>query len=311
MKAKFAAAALLAILVTGCAPSTEKGPRPPVLATVNGAPVTISRFKDKLRYLKLGFTNISSRAGGGTDARMDLLSQLIEEEMYIQEARRLNITVTQAEVDARLRKAMSDYTGVFEKSLADEGVTQREYSEELKRSLTAQKLIESQVYRNVRVSLDEARRYYETNRESLKRPEKVRARQIVVSSRKGAREILALLKKGEDFSWLAKSRSLSPDSSAGGDLGYFARSEMPPQFGRVVFRMKPGQISGIVKTPYGYHIFKVEGFVKALDPTFQEALPEINRRLTAEKGESEFEKWLSGLKARTAITVNYDLLKSL
>jgi peptidyl-prolyl cis-trans isomerase C len=310
MKAKKLAAAILAILVTGCSPHAEKGPRPPALATVNGAPVTVSQFKDKLRFLKLSFTNVSGHAGV-SDAKMDLLSQLIEEEMYMQEARRLNISVSEPEVDARLRKAMSGYTGVFGTALRQEGLTPGGFRNELSRQLIAERLIETQVYKKVRVSREEARRYYDENKASFRRPGKVRARQIVVANRKDAKEILALLKKGADFSWLAKTRSLSPDSIQGGDLGFFARDEMPPQFGRVVFRMKPGETSGIVKTSYGYHIFKVEGVMKAGESTFQEAEPEVIRRLTTQKGEVEFEGWLAALKARTAITVNYDLLRSL
>jgi peptidyl-prolyl cis-trans isomerase C len=311
MKAKILAAAILAILVTGCSPSTEKVPRSPALATVNGAPVTVSQFKDKLRFLKLGFTNISGHEGGVSDAKMDLLSELIEEEMYMQEARRLKISVSKAEVDSRLGRAMSGYTAPFTKSLKEEGFTAADFRMELEKKLVAERLIESQVYSRIRVTSDEARRYFDENRAALKRPEKVRARQIVVATRKEAHDILTLLKKGADFTWLAKTRSLSPDSSAGGDLGYFAKDEMPPQFVRVVFRMKPGETSGIVKTSYGYHIFRVEGVMKGGEPSFQEAQPEITRRLAAVKGEGEFEKWLAGLKARTAITVNYDLLRSL
>jgi parvulin-like peptidyl-prolyl isomerase len=304
MKAR---AALLAfIILAGCGPAKEKGPESPVLARVNQAPVSVSRFKEKLRFLNLGFSNLSGEMSVGDEAKLDLLSQLIDEEMYLQEAMKLGIEASGSEVDARLAKVELEFNGDFRKVLKQENIDIDELKEDLKRRITAEKLINSQVYSKIRVDVTEAKAYFEKNRREFRQPLRIRARQIVVDRPEEARHIMDELKKGANFAEIAKARSLSPDSAAGGDLGYFSKGEMPPQFEAVMFRMKPGRTSEVVKTPYGYHIFKVEEVVKAQEPTFREA--EVIKRLAAEKGEELFARWHDELKARTKIEVNFDIL---
>lgn len=306
MKARVALLAF--ILFVGCGPAKEKGPESPVLARVNQAPVSVSRFKEKLRFLKLGFSNLSGGMSGGDEAKLDLLSQLIDEEMYVQEAVKLGVEVSGPEVDLRLAKAESEFNGDFRKALKQEGIDIDELKEDLKRRITAEKLINSQVYSKIKVDVTEAKAFFEKNRREFRRPLRIRARQIVVDRPEEARHIMDELKKGANFATLAKARSLSPDSAVGGDLGYFSKGEMPPQFEAVMFRMKPGKISEVVKTPYGYHIFKVEEVVKAQEPTFREAEAEVIKRLTSEKGEELFARWHDELKARTKVEVNFDML---
>jgi len=302
-----ALAAVLATTLAGCSPAKEKAPASPVLATVNGSPVTVQQFKDKTELINLGFSGFSAAATRAGDARMDLLGQLIEEAMYLQEARRLNISVTDAEVDARLRKVMADYPGVgFEKVLARDGLDLARYKEDLAGRLTVEKLIQAEVYSKIAVTESQTASYYREHRREFCQPERVRARQIVVDNPKEAASILKEIKKGADFARLARTRSLSPDSLAGGDLGYFGRGEMPPEFEAAVFKMKPGEVSPVVKTPYGYHIFKLEGVQKAKSPTLKEAEAEVRRRLLLELGEDAFNKWREALKDKTAIKVNMD-----
>jgi len=309
MKARVAILAF--ILLAGCAPAKEKGPESPVLARVNQAPISVSRFKEKLRFLKLGFSNLSGGVSGGEEAKLDLLSQLIDEEMYVQEARKLRIEVTGSELDARLAKVESEFNGDFRKALKQEDIGIDEFKEDLGRRIAVEKLLNAQVYSKIKVGATEAKAYFEKNRRDFRRPMRIRARQIVVDRPEDARHIMEELKKGANFAALAKARSLSPDSAKGGDLGYFSKGEMPPQFEAVMFRMKPGKMSDIVKTPYGYHIFKVEEVVKAQQPDFREAEAEVIKRLTLVKGDELFARWHDELKARTKIEVNFDILSGL
>ena len=311
MKKKTIAVVAL-VLLAACSQAREKPPPSPVLATVNGVPITAAQFKDRLKFLDLGYVNISSTGANGGEAKVELLSQVIEEEMYNQEAAKLGIKVSDAEVDQAVKRAESDYqAGGFEAALRQGGLTLEEYRAEIYRKKTAEKLIESQAYSGVKVSTDEARRYYDRHRKDFKRPEMARARQIVVDDPKVAASLLAELKKGADFAALARARSFSPDSASGGDLGYFSRGQMPPEFERVVFKMKPGQTSGVVKTPYGYHIFRVEAVRKASDPTFDEVQLDVRKLLAQQAGEDSFAKWQDALKARSKIEVNFDVLGKL
>jgi peptidyl-prolyl cis-trans isomerase C len=90
-------------------------------------------------------------------------------------------------------------------------------------------------------------------------PEKeVRARHILVETEDKAKEIVAKLKAGGDFIALAKENSKDPGAPEGGDLGYFAKSQMVPEFAEAAFKLEKGQISDPVKTQFGWHVIKLE-----------------------------------------------------
>lgn len=88
---------------------------------------------------------------------------------------------------------------------------------------------------------------------------KVRASHILVSSQEKAKSILEEIKKGADFAKLAKKHSECPSSKKGGDLGFFSKGRMVPEFEKAAFSLNPGEVSGPVKTEFGYHLIKVTG----------------------------------------------------
>jgi len=305
-------AGLAALCLAGCSPARENTPASPVLATVNGQPITVAQFRARAGSLAPAFSNHSGEQTKSGEAKMDLLGQLIEEAMYLQEAARTGVAVTDEEVEGRLRKVMADYPDDgFEKALKRDGISLSAYREDLKRRLTVEKLMEKEAYPKTSVSPAEARKYFERHKDDFRRPFRVRARQIVVDNRPDAEAILKEIKKSRDFAALARARSLSPDSAYGGDLGYFGKGEMPPEFEAALFRMKPGDTSPVVKTPYGYHIFRLEDVQKAKSPRFEEVEPQVLKALSKDRHEDAFTKWQEDLKARTSIKVNSDILGSL
>ncbi len=113
--------------------------------------------------------------------------------------------------------------------------------------------------------------------------EEVHARHILVPTEADAQKIIAELKKGADFATLAKARSADPGASQGGDLGFFKKGDMLPEFAAVAFSMKPGQITDRpVKTQYGWHVIKVEGRRAAPPPTFEQAHDELRQQMVQE-----------------------------
>lgn len=85
---------------------------------------------------------------------------------------------------------------------------------------------------------------------------KMRALHILVATREEAEAILAELKAGKDFSQLAKAKSVGPNAKRGGDLGYFSKGDFQPDFENAIQNLKEGEISNVVETQLGYHIFK-------------------------------------------------------
>lgn len=86
---------------------------------------------------------------------------------------------------------------------------------------------------------------------------KVRASHILVKDEKKARDLLERIKKGESFEALAKSNSTCPSGKNGGDLGYFGRGQMVPEFEKAAFEGRKGDVVGPVKTQFGYHLIKI------------------------------------------------------
>ena len=106
---------------------------------------------------------------------------------------------------------------------------------------------------------DEAfRKVYDEAVKSMSPQEEVRARHILVENEEEAKAIAEQLKGGADFATLAKEKSKDPGAAEGGDLGYFGKDQMVPEFAEVAFKMYPGQVSNPVKTQFGWHIIKVE-----------------------------------------------------
>jgi len=130
-----------------------------------------------------------------------------------------------------------------------------------------------------------------------------------VASEEEAIQILNQLKKGENFEKLAMKKSLGPEKVEGGDLGYFSQGERPSEFDHV-FTMEVGTISEVIKSPYGYHVFKLEEKIEPRQIPFEEAKSGIFQELRQKKGEEEYQRWLKGLKGKAKVKINRKWLRS-
>ena len=125
------------------------------------------------------------------------------------------------------------------------------------------------------LSEDAERKVYEEAVKQVKNEEEVHARHILVPTEDEAKAILAQLKGGADFATLAKEKSKDPGAAEGGDLGYFTKEQMVPEFAEVAFKLGKGQLSDPVKTQFGWHIIKVEDKRIRPTPTFEQVKPQI------------------------------------
>lgn len=128
---------------------------------------------------------------------------------------------------------------------------------------------------------------YEDAVKSMGGQDEVRARHILVESEEEANAIVDLLKAGGDFAALAKERSKDPGAAEGGDLGYFTKDQMVPEFAEVAFKMYPGQISNPVKTQFGWHVIKLEDKRTKQPPDFGKVKDQIESFLSR-KAQTEF-----------------------
>lgn len=280
-----------------------------VLARVNQEQITIVEFNREFKELILD-PGKKTRGTNLSDLKQAYLDQVIERKILIQEARRLGIKVSQEELNQAIFEIRKDYPGEgFGEKLGLKGMTLEEWKVQLEEKLLAEKMIRTALQYPREFDEKEAFQYYETHPSSFQLNQKVRARQIVVADGEEAIQILKRLKKGESFEKVATEKSLGPEKVNGGDLGYFSRGERPAEFDHV-FSMEVGAISKVIKSPYGYHIFKLEEKIEARQIPFEEAKLGIIQKLMEKKGEEGYQRWLKGLKEKTKVKVNKKWLKS-
>src|SRR6476619_3267065 len=128
---------------------------------------------------------------------------------------------------------------------------------------------------------DEAmKKVYEDASKQISGEQEVHARHILVESEDDAKAIAEELKKGADFAELAKKKSKDPGASDGGDLGFFTKEQMVPEFSNVAFALEPGKISDPVKSQFGWHIIKVEEKRNRKAPEFEQVKAQIETYVT-------------------------------
>jgi peptidyl-prolyl cis-trans isomerase C len=119
------------------------------------------------------------------------------------------------------------------------------------------------------------KKVYEDAAKQIAGEQEVHARHILVETEDQAKKIADELKKGADFAELAKKESKDPGASDGGDLGFFTKDQMVPEFSTVAFALEPGKISDPVKTQFGWHVIKVEEKRTRKAPDFEQVKPQI------------------------------------
>ena len=129
-----------------------------------------------------------------------------------------------------------------------------------------------------------AKAYYDQHIANAEAETEVHAEHILVGSKEEAEKVIAEIKGGKKFEDVAKTMSKDSSSREGGDLGWFKKGDMVPEFADAVFKMKPGEISAPVQTKFGWHVIKLIETRKAKKPTFAEAHDDIIRSIAREQG---------------------------
>ena len=292
-------------------PSEEKGPAPTegIVAEVNGKPITLEVFQAKYDHFTKRIHLPESSPEAVRELKVSFLNKIIETELLKQEADLRRLVVSEEELDHEINLLKEDYPkDTLNEALERIGMKLEEWKKDRMEKLLIDKLIDKEIDSVIHVSDQDVEKYYNANKKEFQQPLMVRARQIVVANEDEARSIRSRILKGEDFAEMAKRFSLSPDSEQGGDLGTFAKGQMPEEFDKVVFRYRVGSISRVVKSPYGFHIFKVEERIRPRTQTLEEVSEQIRKKIFQARQESFFNEWLSQLKDQAQITLYLDNL---
>jgi peptidyl-prolyl cis-trans isomerase C len=169
--------------------------------------------------------------------------------------------------------------------------------------------LEESAVENIKIGDAEISQYYNDNKDKFAQGPRVKVRQILVPTEPEAKAILAQLKKGEDFSKLAKEKSKDPSSQRGGDLGWVTQGRMDPAFEKAAFALKKGELSGIVKSSFGYHIIICDDIEAKKEKKLEDVKHQIEMQLQREKKEEAVNKQKEQVKKDFPITINEEYFK--
>ncbi|MBF0254264.1 MAG: peptidyl-prolyl cis-trans isomerase [Candidatus Omnitrophica bacterium] len=262
-------AAILPILVlSGCLRDSSKGE---VLATYDGGGITEADFKTALDNLPDRVREVAVRQ------KKDYLDSLVTEKVLLQEAESRGIQHL-ADVQNLIRQARD--------------------------RILVTKLLEDEVENGITVDDAAARSYYDTHKEEFTTPFRLRASHILLRSREEAESVLAELQAGGSFEELAKTLSLDPTASKGGDIGFFEKGQLIPEIEEAAFGLQKDELSGIIQSSFGFHILKVTGEAKPQVKEFDLVKDEIRERLLVEKKSAQFDDLVNRLKEKAGVELD-------
>ncbi|MFH1825509.1 MAG: peptidyl-prolyl cis-trans isomerase [Candidatus Firestonebacteria bacterium] len=296
-KKKWCLSLVLLFIITGCGKTTRLDI---VIALVNDEPIFERELTIFEKVNKICFKGIDDESL----SKDEIINKLIERRIVLQKAKKLNISITDKEIEKKLKEISEHFfTEDFKDVLKSNGLTFNEWKKEIKEQTVFEKVILQQV-ENIEITDNEIKKYYNNNLNNFKYNEMVHAYQILVKTKTEIMEIKKGLENGESFERLAKIKSISPEGEKGGDLGYFTRDEMPQEIVKVVFNLPPNRISDIVKTDYGYHIFKVVDKKKKGIKSLKEAREDIKEKLKLENKNKCFKNWIKELRKESKVKIN-------
>jgi parvulin-like peptidyl-prolyl isomerase len=234
-----------------------------------------------------------------------VLEQIIDEKLLLLEAKANGIKLEAGEVDREINtlKETNQLTQeAFVAALAQQNLTEPEFRVLLEKRMIIQKIFNQTILKNVVVSESDAKAYYDENKDQFFQKEEVRASHILVNTSDEANQIIAQLKKGANFSALAKEFSIDPSAQYnGGDLDFFARGAMVAEFETAAFKLKVGEISEPVKTQFGYHVITVTAKKAEQQIPYDEAKEQIIQGIKDKQGQVLFATYLTQLKAKNNV----------
>ena len=297
---------ILIMLISNCQPPASVTPTNPVVAMIDEDFITLDDFRKAIR---MDHRNIpQDETGDIKTVKKALLDQLIDEHLLFRESKRQGLTVDPQVLEGFLLEMKGGYSDEeFNTALKDKQISLGEWKEQGRKRLLIRILLDEMAEQKNEPTEQEIETYFKTHLSDFTQKEMVRSRQIVVSTREKALNIRGLILQGHDFSQMATTHSLSPDRMEGGDLGFFAKGELPEEFD-VVFNLENGEISPVIESGYGFHLFRVEERQPEQMMKRAEADEKIKTILTQQKWKQRFSEFMTTLREKSKININYAIL---
>jgi peptidyl-prolyl cis-trans isomerase C len=247
--------------------------------------------------------------------RSQALQDVINEELQYQEGVRLRLVATEADVNAAIARIASAYKSrqALEDARRKSGVSADAFRAELRRLLTIGHAVERNVTRQCQVSADDTARFYIENPARFVVPEQLRLQVITIGVEPGspaatwtaaqtkARDVLRQLRAGAAFEKLAATHSTDPSRKTGGDMGFVHRGSLSDEFEKAAAAMKPGDVSEVVSSLFGFHIVRLTAIKPPERKPLASVADELRRDLTTKRCVATREQWIAALRGRATI----------
>jgi peptidyl-prolyl cis-trans isomerase C len=221
----------------------------------------------------------------------------------------------QVEFKMSQNKAKFGSPADFETALKEAGVTEKDLAEISRKDIVISHYIDTKIVPGITVTDDETKKFYDDNKAGLAEEAQVKASHILIGvdaaatpdvkakAKEKAEAILKELKGGKDFAAAAKADSTCPSKEQGGDLGFFGRGQMVPAFEQAAFALKPGEISDVVETQFGYHIIKLTEKKDADLPKFDDIKEKIAAFLKGQKTQKAVFDYVTKLRKEAKVEI--------
>jgi peptidyl-prolyl cis-trans isomerase C len=255
------------------------GVKKDAIATVGKTQITVQDLENRIKTFPAQYQEILSQK----ENKVKLLDQMIDEQLLIVSAEK-------------------------------EGVSKKEdfkrQIEDARRQLLLSIVIQDKIDSKVQVADDEVKNFYDSNKEQFSQQELRHAKHILVATPDQAKKLLASLKSGADFDELAKANSTDPSGKNGGDLGWFGKGQLVPEFEQAVYALKSkDQLSDVVQTKFGYHIIKLLEVRDRPALSFDQVKEDLRTNLRNKKKQDATTAYLETLKKDIKITRDISKLK--
>lgn len=288
-------------------------PLPEIAARVNNQPVPMRSVRILVEEgAKRGAVPLDQKPRAYRAATEQLvMRELLYAEAVARRLRADDAVVEQAYNEARVNYRADAAWNAF---LAQQGLDAASFRAELRAKFTIQALLDAEMKTLPAVSDAELRDFYDKNPRAFESGERLRAAHILLRVGPGASAaekqsvrdrlelLLAKIRRGADFGALARANSQDPGSAGkGGELDVFNRGQMVKQFEDAAFALRPGEVTGVVETPFGFHVIKLLERLPVERVSFEQAREPLRQRMTQERQQERLRTLVEGLRARAKI----------
>ncbi len=283
-----------------------------VLIRVNGSALTAGELSEQLARSLEEYDNVMARDSSVVEFQKSrIIEGFIHKTLLVEWAKQNNISVSDQEINKEIDAVRSNYPDdiSFNEALAVSKQTLSDWKKVLSEKILQKKVFAVLMKDVAEPSEEDLRSYYNSNKEQFKVSAQIRLRQVVLTDEDTAQRIYHSIDSKTNFEELAKKFSTSPDAKVGGDTGWIDEGAL--DIFDKAFNMRVGQRSGVMKSPYGFHIFEVIGKKPEGTLTFEEARKKIYRILMGNKENALYSGWLEQQIRNAKVFKNTDAIRAI